>query len=377
MLLAFAAPAAAYPVVISEVQTFGDASPQPGLDEYVELFNVSDSPVTLTDSWILRGGNGSCTLPLTTFAGEVIPPRKHLLVTGSAYNGSVAGDASLSEIGIGDQSRGNPAGAVMLTDGETAVDTVGFLFGGAGSPGDDCFETAPAVAGTAITGDASFARGGADQAQDTEDNYTDFTYAAGGSPQNLAAPEVTAAPQNRLAPTISGTARSGEVLAASSGVWQGGTSHSYEYFWRRCDAAGGVCTELGAGTSSYSLTAADVGATIRVRVQATNTDGSASAVSAQTTVVQSPPTTATTPQSPTASTPATTPKKLRCVVPKLKKRTLRQARKALKKANCRLGKVKKRRTRRRNVGKVLAQDKRAGTVLVAGAKVRVVVGRRR
>src|SRR5205085_663610 len=63
----------------------------------------------------------------------------------------------------------------------------------------------------------------------------------------------------------------------------------YGYQWRRCDSSGGACLDLaGALGQSYQLTAADVGATIRVAVTASNGAGSASATSAQTTTVQPP-----------------------------------------------------------------------------------------
>jgi hypothetical protein len=66
---------------------------------------------------------------------------------------------------------------------------------------------------------------------------------------------------------------------------------------------------------------------------------------------------------------------VQCVVPKLKGKKLRAARKALVKANCATGKVKKRRAAKRKRGRVLKQPKKAGTTLPAGTKIRLVVGR--
>jgi subtilisin family serine protease len=100
---------------------------------------------------------------------------------------------------------------------------------------------------------------------------------------NVAAPP--AAPVNTALPTSSGTAVQGQTLSAQPGAWSNNPA-SYAYQWRRCDATGSSCTDIAAATStSYVLTAADIGSTLRVAVTATNGGGSASAVSTQTAVV--------------------------------------------------------------------------------------------
>jgi hypothetical protein len=81
-----------------------------------------------------------------------------------------------------------------------------------------------------------------------------------------------------------------------------------------------------------------------------------------------PGTTSGTQRAPAAATP-------RCVVPKLKGRTLAAAKRALKRAGCRAGKVSKRRSRK-HAGTVLAQSKRAGRRLARGTRVRLVVAAR-
>ncbi len=97
------------------------------------------------------------------------------------------------------------------------------------------------------------------------------------------APQV--APVNTAPPTISGTATVGQTLTASDGTWSNSPT-SYAYQWLRCNGGGNSCTNIaGAITKTYVLVAADAGQTIRVRVTATNTDGSASAQSNQTTAV--------------------------------------------------------------------------------------------
>src|SRR5205085_2416873 len=70
-------------------------------------------------------------------------------------------------------------------------------------------------------------------------------------------------PQNTAAPTISGTPQQGQVLTANEGSWT--DTPTFAYHWRRRDSAGANCTEIaGATAKTYSVAAADVGATLRV-----------------------------------------------------------------------------------------------------------------
>jgi hypothetical protein len=100
----------------------------------------------------------------------------------------------------------------------------------------------------------------------------------------------TTAPHNTTAPSISGTAKQGETLTADPGVWSGTQPIAFSYQWRRCDNTGANCANvIGATAKTYKLGSADVGNTLRVRVTAKNSAGSASVVSAATSVVASPP----------------------------------------------------------------------------------------
>jgi hypothetical protein len=94
-------------------------------------------------------------------------------------------------------------------------------------------------------------------------------------------------PLNSVAPVIGGTATQGQTLVASSGTWSNGPT-GFAYQWQRRDAAGANCTPIaGASGQSYTLTAADVGARLRVSVTATGTPGlSATANSTPTAIVQ-------------------------------------------------------------------------------------------
>src|SRR5918911_429508 len=83
-----------------------------------------------------------------------------------------------------------------------------------------------------------------------------------------------APPANTVPPTISGTPQDGQTLSATTGTWSGSPS-SYGYQWQRCDSSGAACSSVAsATTATYALTSADVGATMRVVVTATNVAGS-------------------------------------------------------------------------------------------------------
>jgi hypothetical protein len=94
-------------------------------------------------------------------------------------------------------------------------------------------------------------------------------------------------PTNTAPPMVSGTAISGQTLTTTTGSWANNPT-AYAYQWNHCDVNGANCSAVqGANASSYVLANSDAGFTIRSSVSATNSAGSASAVSAQTAVVQS------------------------------------------------------------------------------------------
>jgi len=89
------------------------------------------------------------------------------------------------------------------------------------------------------------------------------------------------APVSTSPPTITGIPQDGQTLTAAPGTWNGTQPITFQYQWQRCDASGSGCADItDANGQSFSLTPADVGATFRVVVTATNVDGSASATSA-------------------------------------------------------------------------------------------------
>ncbi len=97
---------------------------------------------------------------------------------------------------------------------------------------------------------------------------------------------VAAAPKSISPPAISGLLAEGQVLTITTGSWTGFTPMTFTYQWRRCQATGPICNDIaGATRQTYTLTASEVGAMLRVRVTASNSTGSSATTSAPTMVV--------------------------------------------------------------------------------------------
>jgi hypothetical protein len=105
----------------------------------------------------------------------------------------------------------------------------------------------------------------------------------------------TTPPSNTGEPAISGRAEEGRTLTSSNGSWSGTQPISFAYQWVRCGADGGRpdggdCTVVsGATDRRYRLVRADVGSRMRIRVTASNVDGSRTVASNPTGVVAGPP----------------------------------------------------------------------------------------
>jgi Tol biopolymer transport system component len=119
-------------------------------------------------------------------------------------------------------------------------------------------------------------------------NDVDTVPATGGTPTTVAtlsSPETadweTLIPTNSVAPTVSAATNpiQGNVVTASHGTWQGASSYLYQFL--RCDSDGFGCSAITSFSSSasYTLTADDVGHTIKVEVEGVDTAGASAAVS--------------------------------------------------------------------------------------------------
>jgi hypothetical protein len=121
--------------------------------------------------------------------------------------------------------------------------------------------------------------------------------AAAGLSTGSAGAASQAAPKNTTEPRISGSAVVGSTLTATRGDWSGTAPLSYAFQWVRCPSSGGKsdgsdCAAIaGATTSAYVVGSGDEGRRLRVRVTASNADGSATAASNPTALVTSGTTT--------------------------------------------------------------------------------------
>jgi hypothetical protein len=107
---------------------------------------------------------------------------------------------------------------------------------------------------------------------------------------SAAAPKV--APSATAEPQVSGTPSVGQILRTTRGTWTGTPPITYVYRWFRCQGRGAPdasdCARIAnASNASYVLREADAGFRIRSQVEATNADGSGTATSNPTAVIQS------------------------------------------------------------------------------------------
>lgn len=110
-----------------------------------------------------------------------------------------------------------------------------------------------------------------------------------------------APPGNTAEPAIGGRAEQGRTLTSSTGSWTGTQPLALAYQWVRCGGDGGRpdggdCTIVsGATDRRYRVAGADVGFRLRVRVTATNAQGSRTVASNPTATVIGPPVNASVP----------------------------------------------------------------------------------
>lgn len=171
-----------------------------------------------------------------------------------------------------------------------------------------------------------------------------------------------AGPFNAGLPLLAGTALVGEALTASNGVWTGSQPIQFTYQWQACDAAGSACVDLqGERLSFIVLRPGHVGRRLRIVVTGTNVDGSRSASSEA---------------SASVAAPKVTPQ-VRCVVPNVRGRLLKQAKSRIQRAHCRTGRVVRAFSASVRRGRVISQSPRPGARMKQGTRVKLVVSKGR
>jgi hypothetical protein len=101
-------------------------------------------------------------------------------------------------------------------------------------------------------------------------------------------PVPSAPPVSTSAPVLAGSAQRGMILNSSQGAWAG-PGNSYAYQWQRSGNGTTWTNIAGAITATYMLGVADEGDLVRAVVTAANPDGTVSAPSQPTTIVQATP----------------------------------------------------------------------------------------
>ena len=96
---------------------------------------------------------------------------------------------------------------------------------------------------------------------------------------STATAKVTSAPPvNSVRPTITGTAQRASTLIGTPGTWSG-IGNAYAYQWQRSTTARPGRTSRARRRTGYELTVADVGASVRLLVTASNPDATVTATS--------------------------------------------------------------------------------------------------
>ncbi len=206
------------PVVISEFRTRG---PNGANDEFIEIFNNSDSQVVI-GGWKIRASNSTGTVGtrVTITANTILPARSYFLLTNSSgYSGSTPGDQTFSS-GIT-----NDGGIAITLSDDTVIDQVGLSTGSAFREGAHLLPLPSNI-------DQSYERkqGASGTRQDTADNVNDFQLLAPSSPQNLngtipgpspvpsASPTPSATPTPQASPSPSPTATPSPTPSQQAGV---------------------------------------------------------------------------------------------------------------------------------------------------------------
>jgi len=249
---------------------------KPGSKAYArKTFGAAQTDLTVSgDFYIAQQGASGGNVPLF----RLFDPTSTRLVSVYRQNGTSG------TIGVGYGGKFfNTTGKLAL--GTWATVSVHVVVAGASSTITITLNTNTVYQATANLGSAGIAtmQIGNDTAAQAGSVVVDNVTAQSGS-SSTPDPPVKTTP-----PSISGTPQQGQTLTASAGTWGGTQPISYAYQWQRCDASGADCNAIsGATGASYSVGAADVGATLDVTVVATNIAGSSSATSAATAVVQAP-----------------------------------------------------------------------------------------
>jgi hypothetical protein len=206
------APTGPETLVISEVRSHGAGGDGWG-DDFVELYNTGDAPVTVDGAWQVKQmtaqGAGCQGAPVTNFIGlgQVVPPHAHLLLGGWEYgkfdSTTPAEDSPLLNSTV-DYSLAD-AGSIWLAHGTKVIDalcfyyddqTLGFLhltcaptpYQCRGAPISNLPHDGSSQASSSVNASLQRKVGAPGTLQNTADNSADFQMLMPATPQNLQSP---------------------------------------------------------------------------------------------------------------------------------------------------------------------------------------------
>jgi predicted extracellular nuclease len=176
LVLAAPAAAASPDIVISQVYGGGGNSGATLRNDFIELFNPTSEPVTVTNWTVQYGAAGGTTFQQTLLTGTIEPGRYYLVREAAGTGGTQ--DLPAPDAG-GTIAMSATAGKVRLvTDDDTVQDLVGY-----GSAANEFEGAAPAPGLSNTTADLR----ANDGCQDTDENAVDFG-AGVPAPRNSASP---------------------------------------------------------------------------------------------------------------------------------------------------------------------------------------------
>jgi hypothetical protein len=197
-------------VVISEIQVGGTGNAD---DEFIELYNPTDSTVNLSDWRITRKTSGGSQSTLVNSMVGTIAPHKYFLVAHPEFNGGLTIDQEYSATSSGLAANNT---VLLYSDaGVTIVDKVGM---GSATDVEASASANPIIDGSierkalASSTIETMGNGGSDETagngEDTDNNFNDFLVQTASNPQNssspsegLSEPTGTVTPTNTPAPT--------------------------------------------------------------------------------------------------------------------------------------------------------------------------------
>jgi hypothetical protein len=237
----------------------------------------------------ISGATATTYLLTSTDVAKTI--RVKVTATNASGSGNASSAATATVTAAAPVNTAVPAITGTAKDGQTLTSTTGTWTGTTtltyarqwrrcDSAGANCADISGATATTYVLA-------AADVGTTIRVVLTASNSAGNASATSTATAAVTAAaPANSALPAITGTAKEGQLLSASTGTWTGSATIAYAYQWQSCNTSGASCTAIsGATLSSYRLASTDVGKTVRVVVTATNATGSAAATSAATATI--------------------------------------------------------------------------------------------